>query len=89
MNNTTNSLHGTITFKIEDLMYHLALAREDAIRSCKSSTADDACRRAWHYSTLGAYDLAYDMGWITNAERQWFYDELDRLAPIENEPRIR
>ena len=85
---TIKELKPTVTFEIEKLMEAMARMRDETVYHVKSSNADHDCRLAWYYCQLGVYDLAREMGWITEAEREWFYAELERLAPVDQEPAL-
>lgn len=70
----------TITFEREALMKSLDAMRDEVAREMNRDDATSGSRRAWYYSQAGAYELAQQMGWITDAERRRFMNELDRMT---------
>lgn len=85
MNPITDAKRSTITFNFDDLSKTLARMRDESIRYVKDPYSSHDGRVAWFYCQLGAYDLAHDMGWITDAELRAFYDEMFTLAPVEHD----
>ena len=70
----------TITFEREALMDALNGMRDEVAREMNRDGASPGCVRAWYYSQAGAYELAQQMGWITDAERRRFMNELDKIT---------
>lgn len=63
----------------DKLLETLEFMKDETLRCIKNSTTHDA-KVAWYYSQIGAYELAQQMGWITDAERQRYVDELCEQA---------
>ena len=75
--------HTTVTFDFERLMNCLGAMRDESVRAVNNPYATHDSRLAWYYCQLGAYDLAYQVGWISSDEHRRLYDELKHLAPID------
>lgn len=78
----TTTTEAKITFDRSDLMKTLEVMRDESVRGVNEGRTPNS-RLAWYYCQLGAYDLAYQMGWIDSNEHRRLYDEMKRLAPID------
>lgn len=76
----------TITFEREALEKALTAMRDEVAREMVRPDASPDSKRAWYYSQVGAYELAQQMGWITDAERQRLVWELDSLSQAQEQP---
>lgn len=72
-----------ITFESETLVRTLGAMRDEAAREMNRSDARPESKRAWYYSQVGAYELAQQMGWITDAERRQLVQELNDMTSNE------
>ena len=86
MNHIDDAKRSTVTFDFESLMNTLADMRDETVRVINETNENPHCinprgqKIAWFYSQIGAYELAYQMGWITHSELRAFCTELHAIA---------
>ena len=58
---------------------HIHLMREETEREIKKPSLSDAARTAWYWTFIGSVDMAFQLGFISDEERQTFYDSVQHL----------
>lgn len=66
---------------VEELIATMRAEAERAIRSENDNQTRDG-RLAWYYSYIGALDMAFELGLITDERRQELYKEVECLSEI-------